>query len=157
MLLTLLLTACSAGGTTVARPLPTDPPASLASPAPRPSATPIPGCEPTRARDHSGVITTDGRTGIVGDTFAVGDLLNGGANVVRRGTIVGDQITVRFAQIGNSAPAAWVEGVVPAAALASPWGDAAFWIGWKGIAFEDSCWRLIIDGVDTGIVLAVGH
>ena len=103
------------------------------------------------------MITKDGRTGIVGETFAVGDLLNGGTHVVRRGNIVGDEITVRFEQIGNAAPATWVEGAVPAVAFMTPWGDAAFRIGWKPIAFEDSCWRLLIDGADTGIVLAVGH
>ena len=42
-------------------------------------------------------------------------------------------------------------------ALTTAWGGAAFQFGWKPIAFEDSCWRLIVDEVDTGIVLAIGH
>jgi len=121
------------------------------------SPTPAAGCDPTRSRDASGVITSDGRVGIVGETFAFGGLLKGGTQVVRRGAIVGDRIDVRFDQIGNTAPAKSVAHGVDAAPMPTPWGDAAFMIGWKPIAFEDSCWRLIVDGADTGVILAVGH
>jgi hypothetical protein len=150
VLVAALLTACSADGSTAA---PTSPP----SVTPGPSATPVPGCEPTRARDDLGVTTTNGRIGIAGETFAVGDLLNGGIHVLRRGSIVGDEMSVRFDQIGSTAPATWVAYSVTATSLATPWGEAAFMIGWKPIAFEDSCWRLVVDDADTGIVLAVGH
>lgn len=126
-------------------------------PSARPAATPVAGCEPTRTRDATGVITSDGRTGIVGDTFAVGDLLGGGPRIVRRGTIPGDQISLRFDRIDVFAPATKVFYGATATALTTPWGGAAFPFGWKPIAFEDSCWRLIVDEVDTGIVLAVGH
>ena len=103
------------------------------------------------------MITNDGRTGIVGETFAFGDLLKDGTSVVRRGAVAGDRISVRFDQIGNTAPATWVAYDVDATPVATPWGGVVFEIGWKPIAFEDSCWRLIVDGTDTGIVLAVGR
>lgn len=153
----LFLAACSTAGAPVAHPIATASPVAPSSPTARPSPTGVAGCAPTATRDTSGVITNDGRVGIVGETFAVGDLLNGGTHVVRRGAITGDQIAVRFDQIGRTAPATWVAYGVTAAPLATPWGDAAFMIGWKPIAFEDSCWRLVVDGVDTGIVLAVGR
>ena len=153
----LLLAACSTDTSAAAGPTSTISPAALHSPTPGPAATPVMGCEPTRARDSSGVITKDGRIGIVGETFAVGDLLSGGPHVVRRGTIPGDQISLRFDRIDIAAPATKVFYGSTATALTTPWGDAAFQFGWKPIAFEDSCWRLIVDEVDTGIVLAVGH
>jgi hypothetical protein len=103
------------------------------------------------------VITTDGRTGVVGETFAFGDLLMDGTSVVRRGAVAGDRISVRFDQIGNTAPAKWVAYDVDAAPVATPWGGVVFEIWWKPISFDDSCWRLIVNGADTGIVLAVGR
>jgi hypothetical protein len=151
----LFLTACSADGARAPGQTSTVPPASLLATR-EPSPTPVAGCEPTRARDDSGVITFNGRIGI-GETFAVGDRLNTGTHVLRRGTIVGDEASVRFDQVGNTAPATWVQYSVTATALVSPWGEAAFMVGWKPIAFEDSCWRLLVDGADTGIVLAIGH
>lgn len=87
----------------------------------------------------------------------MGDLLSGGPHLLRRGTIPGDQISLRFDRIDIAAPATKVFYGVTAAALATPWGDAAFLLGLKPIAFEDSCWRLFVDEVDTGIVLAIGH
>ncbi len=87
----------------------------------------------------------------------MGDLLNGGPHIVRRGTVPGDQISLRFDRIDKTAPATKVFYGATATALANPWGDAAFQFGWKPIAFEDSCRRLIVDEVDTGIVLAIGH
>ena len=152
----LLLAACTADGSAVAGPT-TIAPTVRPSPSSGPSATPVAGCDPTRARDSSGVITRDGRIGIVGETFAVGDLLSGGPHIVRRGTIPGDQISLRFDRIDISAPATKVFYGSTATALTTPWGDAAFPFGWKPIAFEDSCWRLFVDEVDSGIVLAVGH
>lgn len=156
-ILALFLAACSAAGPTASEQSATPSPTAQRSTTSRPSPTPIPGCEPTQTKDASGVITSDGRIGIVGETFALGDLLNGGTAVVRRGAIAGDWIGVRFDQIGHAAPATWVAYDAPARPMVSPWGDAAFKIGWKPIAFEDSCWRLIVDGVDTGIVLGIGH
>jgi hypothetical protein len=155
-LVALLLVACSADST-VAQPESTGTKTSGPAPTSRPSATPVAGCEPTRTRDVSGVITSDGRTGIVGDTFAVGDLLSGGPHLVRRGTIPGDQISLRFDRLDIAAPATKVFYGVTATALATPWGNAAFLLGLKPIAFEDSCWRLLVEEVDTGIVLAIGH
>ena len=157
VLVALLLAACSADGSAAVGPTSTISRAPLHSPTPAPPATPVTGCEPTRARDATGVITKDGRIGIVGETFAVGDLPSGGPHIVRRGTIPGDQISLRFDRIDITAPATKVFYGVTATALTTPWGDAAFPFGWKPIAFEDSCWRLIVDGVDTGIVLAIGH
>jgi len=153
----LLLAGCSAQSSAIAGPTSTIAGAAMHSPTPGPPATPVTGCDPTRARDSSGVITKDGRIGIVGETFAVGDLLNGGSRIVRRGAIPGDQISLRFDRIDIAAPATKVFYGSTATALTTPWGDAAFQFGWKPIAFEDSCWRLIVDEVDTGIVLAIGH
>lgn len=87
----------------------------------------------------------------------MGDLLSGGPHIVRRATIPGDQISLRFDRIDIATPATKVFYGATAAALATPWGGAAFPFGWKPIAFEDSCWRLFVDEVDTGIVLAIGH
>ncbi len=122
-----------------------------------PRPTPVPGCQPTVIKDASGVITSDGRIGIVGETFALGDLMNGSISVVRRGAKAGDHISVEFHQIGSTAPATWVAYGVDATPLVTPWANVVFRIGWKPIAFEDSCWRLIVDGGETGIVLAVGR
>lgn len=115
-------------------------------------------CQPTTTRDPAGVITADGKVGIVGETFsAPGD---GSFLIVRRGAVIGDMASLQFTQIGTTAPATWVQYGVPASPqpTKTAWGDAvAFPAGWKPIAFPDSCWRLIVDGVDTGIVLAVGR
>ena len=103
------------------------------------------------------MITLDGRLGIVGDTSTFGGDPNGGFLLVRSGAVVGDRIALHFDQVGSTAPATWVEYSVTASSRKTAWGDAAFSVGWKPISFSDSCWSLVVDGVNTGIVLAVGH
>ena len=122
-------------------------------------ATPVVSepCERTTKRDPSGVITIDGTIGIVGDTFspsAEGTLL-----IVRRGAKPGDSISLKFARLSATNTGMTVFYGASAADQKSPtpWGDqVAFAAGWKPIGFAGSCWRLIIDGADTGLVLAVG-
>ena len=115
-------------------------------------------CPPTTVRDSSGVITVDGKIGIVGDTFTrSGD---GSFLVLRRGAVAGDIASLQFTQVGATAPATWVQysSAADREAVPTPWGDpVAFRAGWKPIAFEGSCWRLIVDGTDSGIVLVVGR
>ena len=122
-------------------------------------------CPRTRSADAFGVITSDGATGIIDRTFGSASAVSlGDAFVmVRRGSVVGQNVAVEFRQIGTSAPATWVAYTVtaearptPAGVLATPWDGAAFKLGVKPIGFADSCWRLIVDGADTGIVLQVG-
>ena len=114
-------------------------------------------CRPTTARDASGVITVDGSIGIVGDTFThSGD---GSFLILRRGAVQGETASLQFTQIGTTAPATWVQYSSSADPQTSrtPWGDqVAFAAGWKPIAFAGSCWRLSVDGADTGLVLEVG-
>lgn len=114
-------------------------------------------CRPTTTRDASGVITLDGKIGIVGETFThAGD---GSFLILRRGALLGEIASLQFTQIGASAPATWVQYSSAADPQPSrtPWGDqVAFAAGWKPIAFAGSCWRLIVDGTDTGLVLGVG-
>jgi hypothetical protein len=115
------------------------------------------GCQSTTTRDASGVITIDGNVGIVGNTFTPSG--DGSFLVVRRGAKSGDTVSLEFRQIGATAPATWVQYSATASPQQSktPWGDAvAFPAGWKPIAFAGSCWRLIVDGTDSGLVLAVG-
>ena len=122
-------------------------------------------CPRTRSTDAFGVITSDGATGIIDRTYgsasavALGDVFV----MVRRGSVVGQNVAVEFRQIGTSAPATWVAYAVtaeprptPAGVRTTPWDGAAFKLGVKPIGFADSCWRLIVDGADTGIVLQVG-
>jgi hypothetical protein len=115
-------------------------------------------CDPTITRDASGVITADGKIGIVGETFTrSGD---GSFLVLRRGAVLGELASLQFTQIGSSAPATWVQYSSSADPQSSrtPWGDqVAFAAGWKPIAFAGSCWRLIVDGTDSGLVLEVGE
>ena len=54
-------------------------------------------------------------------------------------------------------PATWVEYNATGSPRTTPWGDVAFKVGWKPISFSDSRWRLVVDGTDTGLVVAVGH
>ena len=122
-----------------------------------PAAMSSKSCQPTTTRDASGVITVDGNIGIIGETFT--RTADESFMVVRRGAVAGDNMSLQFTQIGTSAPASWVKYDSPATEQPSktPWGDrAAFPAGWKPIGFGNSCWRLIVDGRDTGIVLAVG-
>jgi hypothetical protein len=114
-------------------------------------------CRTTTTRDASGVITVDGKIGIVGDTFTRSG--EGSFLVLRRGAVLGDIASLQFTQIGATAPATWVQysSTADPQAVPSPWGDpVAFRAGWKPIAFEGSCWRLIVDGTDSGLVLEVG-
>jgi hypothetical protein len=114
-------------------------------------------CQPTTTRDASGVVTVDGKFGIVGETFTPSG--DGSFLVLRRGAVLGEVASLRFTQIGTTAPATWVQYSSTADPQASrtPWGDeVAFAAGWKPIAFEGSCWRLIVDGTDSGLVLEVG-
>jgi hypothetical protein len=137
------------------------PAAASPSTSPAPTSTPTRAaaatCEPTRSHDAAGVITLDGRLGIVGDTSTFGGDMSGGFLLVRSGAVVGDRIALHFDQVGSTAPATWVEYGVTASSRKTPWGDVAFSVGWKPISFSDSCWSLVVDGVKTGIVLAVGH
>ena len=122
-------------------------------------------CPRTRSTDAFGVITSDGVTGIVDRTYgsASSVALGGEFMMVRRGSVAGQSIAVEFRQIGTSAPASWVAYAVtaeprptPAGIRATPWDGAAFRLGVKPIGFADSCWRLIVDGADTGLVVQVG-
>jgi len=114
-------------------------------------------CEPTRTKDALGVVTVDGRSGIVGDAFTFGGDINGVFLLVRRGAVVGDSVALHFVQTTGKAPATTVDYNAAASPRTTPWGDVAFKVGWKPISFSDSCWRLVVDGTDTGLVVAVGH
>lgn len=116
----------------------------------------VPGCPRTVSTDASGVTSTDGRFGMAGETYASATAVNDSFVLVRRGAAVGDQATVTFPQVGSSAPASSVWYGVTASPRQTPWGSAAFALGVKPIGFANSCWRVLIDGVDTGIVLAIG-
>jgi hypothetical protein len=114
-------------------------------------------CRPTTTRDASGVITIDGKVGIVGETFTYSG--DGSFLILRRGAVLGELASLQFTQIGAIAPATWVlySSSADPQTSRTRWGDqVAFAAGWKPIAFAGSCWRLIVDGTDTGIVLEVG-
>jgi hypothetical protein len=120
-------------------------------------------CPRTRSVDEFGVLTSDGVTGVVDRTYASARSVNEFFVLVRRGGAVGQRAAIEFRQLGTSAPATWVAYEVAAEARPtppgirpSPWDGAAFKLGVKPIGFGDSCWRLIVDGKDTGIVLQVG-
>jgi hypothetical protein len=115
------------------------------------------GCPRTRSVDPSGVITSNGFVGVLGSTLATSSDVNGRFVMVRRGAKVGDHVELVFQQIGRgTAPASSVSYGVTLDARATPWGDTAFEAGVKPIGFPNSCWRLIVDGADSGIVLFVG-
>ena len=120
-------------------------------------------CPRTRSVDEFGVLTSDGATGVLDRTYASAHSVNDVFVMVRRGIGVGQRVAIEFRQIGTSAPATWVAyGVTaeprptPVGLRATPWDGAAFKLFVKPIGFVDSCWRLIVDGADTGIVLQVG-
>jgi len=120
-------------------------------------------CPRTRSVDEFGVLTSDGATGVLDRTYASAQS-DDTFVMVRRGSVVGHRVAIEFRQIGTSAPATWVAyGVTaeprptPPGVRASPWDGAAFKLAVKPIGFADSCWRLIVDGADTGIVLQVGR
>jgi hypothetical protein len=102
------------------------------------------------------VITVDGKIGVVGDTSTPSaTAMEERLLIVRRGTIELDRITLRFQNLGSSGPATWVDYGGMAHPRPSPWGAFTFEAGWKPIAFAGSCWRLIVDGADSGLVLYV--
>ena len=113
-------------------------------------------CPRTQTTDASGVVTRDGVFGIEGDTLlpADEDLT---FRLLRRGANIGESITVRFDQLGTNAPAQWVEYSVTASRQPTSWGTLAFALAVKPIAFRNSCWRLLVNGADTGLVVAVGE
>jgi hypothetical protein len=137
----------------------TTPTPTIAAVSPTPTATGplVLTCEPTRSRDATGVITADGRYGVVGETFTFGEDMNGTFSLVRRGAIAGDRVALHFQQVGASAPATWVEYSASASDQQTPWGNTVFRVGWKPISFAGSCWKLVVDGEDTGLVLALGR
>src|SRR5438034_96516 len=114
-------------------------------------------CEPTRKTDAAGVVTADGGFGIVGEASTYGGDTEGAFWLVRKGAALGDSIALHFEQTAGRAPATWVEYNATGSPRTTPWGDVAFKVGWKPISFSDSCWRLVVDGTDTGLVVAVGH
>ena len=144
LVLMLLVTACGSSlGVT----------GSSAPSSPSPSAT---VCEPTTYRDTSGVVTANGTIGIVGDASTSSDTaMYDYLVVVRRGAQEHEQIALEFHDIGHTSPATWVAYRVVATARSNPWGDLIFQAGWKPIGFAGSCWRLIADGEDTGLILEV--
>ena len=149
----LLLVACV--DPTVSRP--TLAPASTPTITPTSTREVALSCEPTRTKDALGVVTVDSRSGIVGDAFTFGGDMDGVFWLVRRGAVVGDSVALHFVQTTGKAPATTVDYNAAASLRTTPWGDAAFKVGWKPISFSDSCWRLVVDGTDTGLVVAVGH
>jgi len=120
-------------------------------------------CPRTRSVDEFGVLTSDGATGVLDRTYASAHSVNDVFVMVRRGIGVGQRVAIEFRQIGTSAPATWVAYEVtaeprptPSGIRPTPWDGAAFKVPVKPIGFADSCWRVIVDGADTGIVLQVG-
>jgi hypothetical protein len=118
-----------------------------------PSAT---ACEPTTHKDSTGVITANGVFGVIGDTaMSSAFAMNEPLLIVRRGAKETDGLALRFDDIGHSSPARSVSYGVVARDRENPWGAVAFEAGWKPIGFAGSCWRLMADGEDSGLVLFV--
>ena len=121
------------------------------------------GCPRTRSVDEFGVLTSDGLTGVLDRTYMSAAAINDAFVMVRRGSAVGQRVALEFRQVGTNAPATSVSyGVMaesrptPAGIRPTPWDGAAFKLFVKPIGFANSCWRVIVDGADTGIVLQVG-
>jgi hypothetical protein len=113
-------------------------------------------CEPTSYRDASGVLTADGVFGVLGETStSSATSMNEPLVILRRGAKEQDEIALRFDNIGRSSPATSVSYNVVARAHVNPWSASAFEAGWKPIGFAGSCWRVIANGKDTGLVLFV--
>lgn len=113
-------------------------------------------CEPTSNRDAAGVLTANGVFGVLGDTTMSSAIaMNEPLVIVHRGAKGQDGLALRFDDIGHSSPATWVSYSVVARDHDNPWGAFAFEAGWKPIGFAASCWRVIADGEDTGLVLFV--
>ena len=148
-LLAVLLAACSASSTAGAA-VPGSPSPSLSG-----SLT-APSCARTVARDASGVITTNGRFGILGDTFAGSAQVNDSFVLVMRGATLGQQISLVFVNAGSRAPASTVSYGVVAERMPNAWSDVAFKFWVKPIGFPNTCWQLRTDAGDTGLVLEIG-
>jgi hypothetical protein len=117
------------------------------------SATP---CEPTSYRDATGVVTANGVFGVLGDTSTFSAIaMNEPLVILHQGAKEQDVIALHFNDIGNSSPATAVSYGVGARARPNPWGAFVFEAGWKPIGFAGSCWRVIANGEDTGLVLFV--
>lgn len=96
-----------AGAYGVASPVASDVPVRDRTSVSAPTPTATGSCQPTTSRDSSGVLTVDGKVGVIGETLTRSG--EGSILVVRRGTIVGDLASLQFTQIGTSAPATWVQ------------------------------------------------
>jgi len=113
-------------------------------------------CQPTSSRDAAGVLTANGTYGVLGDTSMFSAIaMNEPLVIVHRDAKAQDGLALRFEDIGHSSPATWVEYSVVARDRQTPWGAFAFEAGWKPIGFAGSCWRVIANGEDTGLVLFV--
>jgi hypothetical protein len=124
-----------------------------ASTSPPPSAT---TCEPTTRKDATGVITANGIFGLLGETTMSSAIaMNEPLQIVHRGAKPQDGLALRFDDIGHSSRATWVSYSVVGQDRENPWGAVTFEAGWKPISFPGSCWRVIADGEDTGLVLFV--
>jgi len=126
------------------------------STAPTAVATSPAACEPTSSRDAVGVLTANGVFGVIGDTSTFSAVaMNERLVIVHKGAKEQDTLALQFNSVGNSSPATSVFYGVGARARPNPWGGYAFEAGWKPIGFAGSCWRVIADGQDTGLVLFV--
>ncbi|TMF64065.1 MAG: hypothetical protein E6I14_04110 [Chloroflexi bacterium] len=102
------------------------------------------------------MITANGAIGVLGEASTPSDTAaNDYLVIVRRGAQEHEQIALQFDDIGHTSPATWVSYRVVATTRTNPWGDLVFEAGWKPIGFAGSCWRVIADGQDTGLVLFV--
>lgn len=75
--------------------------------------------------------------------------------IVHKGAQEQDTLALHFNSVGNSSRATSVWYGVGARARPNAWGEFAFEAGWKPIGFPGSCWRVIANGEDTGLVLFV--
>jgi hypothetical protein len=132
------------------------PPSALRSSGPSVAPAAAATCQSTTTRDATGVITANGLIGVLGDTSTrSATAMNEPLLLVRRGTVEGDRIALRFENVGRFAPATWVDYGVVAHPVPSPWGAFTFEAGWKPIGFAGSCWLLVVVGVASGLVLEV--
>jgi hypothetical protein len=135
-------------------------PTALAAPSRSPAASAAldstAGCQPTSSRDAAGVLTANGVFGVLGDTSTFSDVaMNEPLVIVRRDAKEQDTLALVFNSIGHSSPATAVSYGVGARVRPNPWGGFVFEAGWKPIGFAGSCWRVIANGEDTGLVLFV--
>jgi len=94
--------------------------------------------------------------GVLGETSTPSaTAMNDPLVILRRGAKEQDEIALVFNDIGHSSPATSVSYSVVGRARITPWGTVAFEAGWKPIGFAGSCWRVIANGEDTGLVLFV--